>query len=302
MGRESSISQEQVTSAIAEIQSEGGKPTLRNVRDRLGSGSMGTIAKLMQSSKVATSTAELVLPPALTRSILDFMSAELQAVRLPMELSLAELQNLYAELAGDNDRQAEAYEALSTELEAEKAAKAVIEGKSGQLLTEVFDLKEEAARERSAAEAARTELAKAVLRLEAMPRLEADLLAVRAELEKERAARTVAAQSAAVLAAQKIDLEARVVHFKEVSQHAEKLTSQLADLRVKAQASASRVEQLTAQLEDSRATAKSVEVRTGQLEAQLQVAQNDAKVALEAAAVLRGKVGQLEASKIEVSK
>jgi chromosome segregation ATPase len=135
-----------------------------------------------------------------------------------------------------------------------------------------------------------------------MPRLESDLVAIRAELEKERAARTVAEQAAAVLSAQKVDLEARVVSFKEVSQQAEKLTAQLADLRVTAQASASRVEQLTAQLEDSRATAKSVEVRNSQLDAQLQAAQNDAKVALEAAAVLRGKVVQLEASKIEVSK
>jgi len=290
MGRESSISQEQVTSAIAEIQSEGGKPTLRNVRDRLGSGSMGTIAKLMQSSKVATSTAELVLPPALTRSILDFMSAELQAVRLPMETALAELQNLYSELAGDNDRQAEAYETLSAELDAEKAAKAVIEGKSGQLLAEVFDLKEEGARERLAAEAARTELAKSVLRLEAMPRLEADLLAIRGELEKERAARNSAEQAAAVLAAQKVDLEARVSEFKEASHQAEKLTAQLADLRVSAQVSASKVDQLTAQLDDARATVKAVEIK-------LTNAQADAKTAIEEAAVLRGKLGQLEASK-----
>jgi len=290
MGRESSITQEQVTAVINAIQAEGGKPTLRNVRDRLGSGSMGTIAKMMQSTKAATVVSDLVLPPALQRSILDFMSAELQAVRLPMETALAELQNLYSELAGDNDRQAEAYETLSAELDAEKAAKAVIEGKSGQLLAEVFDLKEEGARERLAAEAARTELAKSVLRLEAMPRLEADLLAIRGELEKERAARNSAEQAAAVLAAQKVDLEARVSEFKEASHQAEKLTAQLADLRVSAQVSASKVDQLTAQLDDARATVKAVEIK-------LTNAQADAKTAIEEAAVLRGKLGQLEASK-----
>ena len=50
-------------------------------------------------------------------------------------------------------------------------------------------------------EEAKTELAKAQLRLEAMPRLEADLVAVREVLETERKARQQAEQSAAVLAA-----------------------------------------------------------------------------------------------------
>lgn len=57
--------------------------------------------------------------------------------------------------------------------------------------------RDEAARERSGAELARTELAKAQLRLEAMPRLEADLVAVRDVLETERLARVTAEQAAA---------------------------------------------------------------------------------------------------------
>jgi chromosome segregation ATPase len=56
-------------------------------------------------------------------------------------------------------------------------------------------------RERTAAEAARTELAKSLLRLEAMPRLEADLASLRLELDKERQGRVMAEQQAAVLGA-----------------------------------------------------------------------------------------------------
>jgi hypothetical protein len=56
-------------------------------------------------------------------------------------------------------------------------------------------------RERKAAEAARTELAKSLLRLEAMPRLEADLASLRLELDKERQGRVVAEQQVAVLGA-----------------------------------------------------------------------------------------------------
>ena len=59
----------------------------------------------------------------------------------------------------------------------------------------------DALREREAAEAARIELAKALLRLEAMPRLEADMDALRVDLDKERQGRVAAEQQAAVLGA-----------------------------------------------------------------------------------------------------
>ena len=67
--------------------------------------------------------------------------------------------------------------------------------------TDLAAAKDDADRERKAAEAARTELAKALLRLEAMPRLEVDLAALRAELDKERQGRVTAEQQAAVLTA-----------------------------------------------------------------------------------------------------
>jgi chromosome segregation ATPase len=56
----------------------------------------------------------------------------------------------------------------------------------------------EAATERQAAEAARTELAKAELRLEAMPRLEKELGELRDEIDLQRVKRTEAEQAAAV--------------------------------------------------------------------------------------------------------
>lgn len=55
--------------------------------------------------------------------------------------------------------------------------------------------------ERASAEHARTELAKAQLRLEALPRIEADADRLRAELAAESKARVAAEQQAAVLAA-----------------------------------------------------------------------------------------------------
>ena len=84
--------------------------------------------------------------------------------------------------------------------------------------------RDEAARERSGAELARTELAKAQLRLEAMPRLEADLVAVRAVLEAERTARQQAKEDAAVLASKLEAAERRIAENEARSTKAEAAT------------------------------------------------------------------------------
>jgi len=51
MGREAAVTPEQVHDAADAIKAEGGKPTLRSVRERLGTGSMGTINKYLQGWK-----------------------------------------------------------------------------------------------------------------------------------------------------------------------------------------------------------------------------------------------------------
>lgn len=241
MGREATITSEQVHTIADAIKAEGGKPTLRAVRERLGTGSMGTIAKLLQHWKAGQerqTAADLVLPPALQRAVLDFMAAELSSARAPLEAELAEQQQTAADLAAENERQADTIADLAEQRDAMAAEKAAAEGKAGQLAADLDGAKEEAARERQAAEAARTELAKATLRLEAMPRLEADLAAIRADLAKERQARIEAEQQAAVLAAQKTDLEGRLTDGRN---EAERTAEQLR----KAQA---RIDQLTDKL------------------------------------------------------
>jgi hypothetical protein len=67
--------------------------------------------------------------------------------------------------------------------------------------SDLASAKEDADRERKASEAARIDLAKALLKLEAMQRLEADLNDLRVKLNKEHQARIQAEQQAAVLTA-----------------------------------------------------------------------------------------------------
>ena len=92
MGRESTITFEQITAVADAMKMEGVKPTSRAVRERLGNtGSMGTINKLLgrwKSGQERQISAALVLPPALQRVLLEFMDNELTAARTTLEADL----------------------------------------------------------------------------------------------------------------------------------------------------------------------------------------------------------------------
>lgn len=295
MGREATITFEQVAAAVDALRSEGKKATSRAVRERLGNtGSMGTITKHIQrwrEEQERQQAATLTLPPGLQRSILDFMSTELAATRQPLEAELADLKDAVDEVATENQTLERNVDGMREQLDQVASEKAAAEGKASQLAADLEASREEGARDRQAAEAARTELAKAQLRLEAMPRLEADLEALRTELAKERSARVAAEQQAAVLAAQKADLEGRLAEAKTNSQQiaeqlslararVDELSTGLADARLQAQTAKSHGDELAQQLKAAHA--------------QLDQSRNEAKTAIEAAAELRGRLSSAE--------
>ena len=232
MGRESTITFEQISAVADAMKTEGVKPTSRAVRERLGNtGSMGTINKLLgrwKSGQERQISAALVLPPALQRVLLEFMDNELTAARTTLEAELAEQQQEAADLATENERQVIENDAQAETIESLRADVAEHQGRAGQLESDLAVARDEAVRERSGAELARTELAKAQLRLEAMPRLEADLEAVRVVLETERTGRQQAEQAAAVLAAKLEAAERRAIEADARTEKAEAATAQCA--------------------------------------------------------------------------
>lgn len=106
-------------------------------------------------------------------------------------------------------------ESKTDNLTASHAKLATLHGRNDQMEKDLAVARDEADRERKAAEAARTELAKTLLRLDAMPRLEADLATSRSELEKERQLRVAAEQQVAVLVA-KLEAAAERVMKAEI--------------------------------------------------------------------------------------
>jgi colicin import membrane protein len=203
MGREAKITYEQVAAAADAMKVAGSKPTSRSIRERLGNtGSMGTINKLLQDWRAGQERQianALALPATLQRAILEFMDQELSSAKASLEAELAEQQQEAFDLATENERQAFDIEDKNDTAAALQANLATLQGRIVQMETDLATARNDAFREREAAEAARIDLAKALLRLEAMPRLEADLATLRAELGTERQGRVAAEQQAAVL-------------------------------------------------------------------------------------------------------
>ena len=276
MGRDSTITSEQVAAVADSMKLDGVKPTSRSVRERLGNtGSMGTINKLLgrwKSGQERQISAALVLPPALQRVLLEFMDQELTSARTTLEAELADQQQEASDLATENERQVVENEAQSDSIELLRAEVSAHKGRAGQLDSDLVVARDEAARERSAAELARTELAKAQLRLEAMPRLEADLVAVRGVLETERAARVAAEQAAAVLTAKLEAAERRATEASARTVHAEAATSKSAE---KAEIVARELVVANAKLEAAERRANEADTRTARAESATAAAVRD---------------------------
>lgn len=238
MAREPNITQDQVSKVAEQIRDAGGRPTARAIRERLGTGSMATVLKFFQAwqdAQVRPAEAPVVLPLALQRGLLDFVAAEVERSKGDLRTDLEIANQANADLILEAERQTALVDNLSASLESAYADKAVLSGRLEQVEAERDEARHEAAVERAAAESARTDLAKALLRLEAMPRLEEDLKTVRDALEKERAARVKAEQESAV-AATKSDAarEAQTTlerTLEESRQHGREREAELVDVR-----------------------------------------------------------------------
>lgn len=195
MGREASITLDQVAAAAEALRADGAKPTLRGVRERLGSGSLGTIQKLLsrwQQGQGKTGEVSLSLPPAVEQALLDFLTQELAAGKAELRAALVEAQQALAELATEAEGQAQEIGELSAALDAERQNATGLRGELVRLQEERDQARLETRQERETAEGLRIELAKASLQLESLP-------ALQAELSSERAARIAAEKQVAVL-------------------------------------------------------------------------------------------------------
>lgn len=294
MARESTITQEQVNAAADTIRASGAKPTLRAVREHLGSGSMATVLKLLQvwqSGQIKPAAQDITLPAGIQRQLVDFVSQEVSSARAELESDLVSLQQSQADLIAENERQSRTIEIQAESVDSLTAEKAGLTGRLAQIESDLTRSVEEVAVERAAAERARTELAKAQLRLEAVPHIEAEIKRLRDELAIEAKARTAAEQSAAVLAAE-LKSETRRAAESEVREKA--VSSRLAEIEQQARAT---VQELGTARVQVQAQQTALDAAAREIDAGKKTtaeAKAEAKKSAEESAELRGRLTQLE--------
>ena len=196
MGRESTITYDQVALIAETMTATGTSPTSRAVRERLGNtGSMGTINRLIsewKASQARQATFPPVLPATVQHTFLDFMEQEFSKAKSRLIAELAEYQQEVADLGKENDRLTLAIEEGCKTITHLNAQLATLQGRISQIESELTTTKAEREHERHSAEAARLELARSILRLEAFPGLESERDELRLTLDSERHHRAIA--------------------------------------------------------------------------------------------------------------
>jgi Plasmid replication region DNA-binding N-term. len=296
MAREATITQEEVNAVADAIRATGTKPTARSVRESLGTGSMATVLKYLQTwqaGQVKPVAHDMTLPPALTRSLVDFIGQEVAQAKAGLEADLAAALQGNSDLIAESERQAASIEAQEKALEEAYCDKAELMGKLGQMESDLAVARDEIARERQASEAARTELAKAQLRLEAVPRIEAEVDSLREALESSDKARQEAEQSAAVLAAK---LEASEASRADLVRQLEKAEARAERAEAAAQAKVGELVQANTVIQACNARLESAERELTGTRKSAEEARSAAKKAGEEAAETRGELVSTKAA------
>jgi colicin import membrane protein len=208
MAREG-ITFEQVAAAADALVGEGQQPTIRAIRERLGTGSPNTVHKHLTAWREARPVAAAAapeLPQALTAAIAAEIERAAAQARAEIEGRLVQAQGEAAELAAAGEVIEAERDALAEQVaELTRERDTLAPGKAEQQAVDLADQAQRIEREQQAAESARVELATARLKIEAQAERQAEQAAeierLRAALADAQQGRTAAEQQAAVLAA-----------------------------------------------------------------------------------------------------
>lgn len=291
------ITFEQVAAVADAIAARGDRPTLRGVRAELGSGSMGTIQKHLaawqgQRRQIVTSTA--TLPTEIQRVILSEIEREVDAARAELEAELAATKGDRDALADDNEAQAEQIEQQTARLDEIEATSQQQAGRIAQLESDLETAWQATERERGVAEQARQALAKAELRLEALPKVEAEVERLRAALEASQARATTAEQLAAVTAEKLAGVEARLADAQAREQQT---AVKLAEVEKTAKAAAGQADEFRYRFMEADSKARELEKEAKTAATRATAAEQRAGEAERVAAELRGKLDALKGEK-----
>lgn len=205
-----SVAREQVFAAAESLVARGEKPTSRAVREELGTGSMSTVLghlRAWQARRDEPPAPRAELPPAMLNMLSEFVGREIAKARAEIEEALGEARTSIGDLLREAQARDEALDEAGAEIAALRDERERLEGRIVAREEDVARLTTERDKALREAEEARTETAKACLRLEGVPRLEAELDRLRETLSRESAAREAAERKAAVEEARRTAME-----------------------------------------------------------------------------------------------
>ena len=195
MARSPDVTYEEVIAAYDHLITAGERPNARALLAQVGRGSLSTIHRFLTriEAERPQSASPVQAPGWVVRFVAEIRAAADRAeaaaptaveqdragARVELEAKVADLQLTIGDLQRDLDEAGEHVEADAARIRDLEDAVTRLQGKLQHTATERDDVRQELGRERQAAEAARQELAKAQLRLEALPRMETDLEAMR---------------------------------------------------------------------------------------------------------------------------
>lgn len=303
------ISYEQVAAAADAVMAAGQKPTIRAVRENLGSGSLTTIHKHLekwQGSIQQPAAAVLTLSQNLTNAIVAEISKNTAEARAGLEEKLHGALTACAELADDGESLELASEELKIQVAELKQERDHISGKAAQLETALKLTAERADREKESAQHAQVNLAMEKLKLIDFQNRDIEhsreTERIVSVLESERTARITAEQQVAVLRSQQ---ENALDQTKKGDQRIESLsgqilhsTTEITALRDQIQAlhaanSAQTREHQDVVLRAERATAEALQ-QVHKLTLSSEAATNALKQAERDASELRGRLAALQ--------
>jgi chromosome segregation ATPase len=278
---------EAVATAAEALQAAGQRASVRAVTAAIGGGSPNTILKLLgewKAGRPVVRAADTELDPKITAAIVEQMQRvataaaaaaeeraagvdeDLQALSEAQAAAEQQINALTAELDAATTTAAKLAEQLEvTQADASRAAEQATAAAAG--------LRQELATERQRQEAAAAALARAEVRLEAVPGLQAEIERLRTALEADQKARQLAEQSAAVFAAKLEAAERRATEAEARTVKAEAAAAQvITNAEAAAQANQSRLESVLRELDAAKgatATATAAAQKSGEEAAEL---------------------------------
>ena len=210
------LNYEDVAAAAEDILAAGERPTVRSVRNRLKTGSMGTIQRHLsswQEKRRETQAGSASLSVEIQKAIITEIERRVGESRLLLEKDIEDLRDDRAVLAEENDRLQKMIEELSSRVSELDGNFSRSSGVIDELRFELASSKSLINEERQKAQKAREDLAGAQAELLRLPILEKIASDLRTEIDSERTRSHKALQDAAVLEQKNEGLEVRISEY-----------------------------------------------------------------------------------------